>query len=177
MHSGANILLIEDHEDTARAVAHILQTAGHRVSLAFTIGDALSLLVRESFDVIVSDLSLPDGTGIKLIHGIRGFCKTPAIALTGYAEPEDAQRCLEAGFDRHLAKPLNFAELLSSINELAGGKFEGSLPADPEPDRIQRTYFRISYSSPDDSMEYFENEDSKLGKYASPSIVRLTSVR
>lgn len=152
MNSGAKILLIEDHEDTARAVALILETTGNHVSLAFTIADALGVLVRESFDIIICDLSLPDGTGIKLINGVRAFCKTPAIALTGYAGPEDAKRCLEAGFDRHHAKPLQFAELMQSIAELTGGMCPGGLPPDPEPDQLQRTYFRISNSSPVDSM-------------------------
>lgn len=112
------ILLIEDHEDTAWAVSQILKTSGYDVTVAFNIAQALELVMKESFDLILSDLSLPDGTGIKLIHGIRSFCQTPAIALTGYAEPEDAKRCLEAGFDRHLAKPLNFATLLRNIEEL-----------------------------------------------------------
>lgn len=116
--SKLRILFIEDHEDTAWAVSKTLRSSGCIVMLAFTIAQALELVMNESFDLILSDLSLPDGTGIKLIHGIRSFCQTPAIAITGYAEPEDAKRCLEAGFDRHLAKPLNFATLLRNIEEL-----------------------------------------------------------
>ncbi len=98
-------LLVEDNADTSKLLAQGLEMAGCKVRVVSTVAEALDVLIAETFDVIISDVGLPDGHGIGLMHGVRAFCSTPAIALTAFSTPEDIARCLEAGFDVHLAKP------------------------------------------------------------------------
>jgi CheY-like chemotaxis protein len=112
------VLLIEDHEDTALIIARGLETVGHSVARANSVASAVAVLTREQFDVIISDIGLPDGNGIPLIYAIREFCHVPAIALTGYGNPEDIERCLRAGFNRHLTKPVSFETLRQTIAEV-----------------------------------------------------------
>ena len=114
-----NILLVEDHADTARVMSRLLKNLGHRVSIADTVGGALKTVEGDTFDVLLSDIGLPDGTGIELIRQIRLRSDLPAIALTGYGMEEDVAKCLEAGFDSHLTKPVNFQKLESVIRQLA----------------------------------------------------------
>jgi hypothetical protein len=112
------VLLIEDHEDTALIIARGIQTMGHSVARANSVASAVAILTREEFDVIVSDIGLPDGNGIPLIYAVREFCQAPAIAITGYGNREDIERCLRAGFNRHLTKPVTFDTLRQTIAEV-----------------------------------------------------------
>jgi hypothetical protein len=112
------VLLIEDHEDTALIIARGVQTMGHSVARANSVASAIAVLTRERFDVIVSDIGLPDGNGIPLIYAVREFCQAPAIAITGYGNREDIERCLRAGFNRHLTKPVTFDTLRQTIAEV-----------------------------------------------------------
>lgn len=112
------VLLIEDHEDTALIIARGIETMGHSVAQANSVASAIALLTQEQFDVIVSDLGLPDGNGIPLIYAVREFCHAPAIALTGYGNREDVERCLRAGFNKHLTKPVSFETLRQTIAEV-----------------------------------------------------------
>lgn len=110
-----SILLVEDHVDTAAAIRSILSAMGHEVRTAGSVEAAVREVVGSNFDLIVSDISLPDGNGISLIHGIRPFCSTPAIAVTAYGSPEDIARCKRAGFDLHLTKPVGFDALENAV--------------------------------------------------------------
>jgi CheY-like chemotaxis protein len=110
-----SILFVEDHADTARVIAKLLETMGHEVQTASSVEDAVRLVIERRFDLILSDVGLPDGSGVGLIHGIRPFCDAPAIALTAYSSAEDIARCLRAGFDLHLAKPASPVELREAI--------------------------------------------------------------
>jgi CheY-like chemotaxis protein len=100
------ILLIEDHEDTAIVIGRMLEDMGHSVAQADSVASAVDILTREQFDFLICDIGLPDGNGVRLIHGVRAFCDAPAIAITGYGMREDVERCLRAGFDKHLTKPV-----------------------------------------------------------------------
>jgi len=113
--SHLSILFVEDHADTARVIAKVLETMGHEVQTASSIEDAVKIVIERRFDLIISDVGLPDGSGVGLIHGIRPFCDAPAIALTAYSGEEDIARCLRAGFDLHLAKPASPTELREAI--------------------------------------------------------------
>jgi PAS domain S-box-containing protein len=113
-----NILLVEDHIDTSRALSRLLERDGHQVTSAFTIEDAIGHLKQESFDLILSDIGLPDGTGLDLIRKARAISAAPAIALTGFGMEEDVRSCREAGFNDHLTKPINFQRLESIITQL-----------------------------------------------------------
>ncbi len=119
MSATMNILLVEDHADTARVMSRLLKALGHQVKTADTVAAATDILRQLSFDLILSDLGLPDGTGIDLIKRVRETSDIPAIALTGFGMQEDINRCLEAGFDEHLTKPVNFQKLEMLVRRLS----------------------------------------------------------
>jgi PAS domain S-box-containing protein len=109
------LLLVEDHIDTARALARLLENRGFTTKTAANIATALEAIEREDFDLYLCDLGLPDGTGIDLIRKIRETRKTPAIALTGFGMQEDVERAQKAGFDAHLTKPVNLQKLEATM--------------------------------------------------------------
>lgn len=117
---GLRVLVVEDHEDTAWAYRNILDHLNCEVRMAGTVAEALDILLKESFDVILSDVGLPDGDGVKLIHGVRRFCQTPAIAITAYDSSTDVGNCLRAGFDLHMSKPVDINRLFGEMKRLAG---------------------------------------------------------
>jgi PAS domain S-box-containing protein len=113
------ILLIEDHEDTAEVMSQLIRGLGHEVAVASSVADALALTAQVRFDLVVSDIGLPDGTGIDFIHAFRKHSEAPAIALTGFGTDDDVRRCLDAGFTAHLTKPINFEHLERLIDDAA----------------------------------------------------------
>ena len=115
------ILLLEDHADTALVMSSVLRGMGHRVEVAGTVAEGLEILGRQAFDLIFSDLGLPDGSGIDFIRAARKICQTPAVALTGYGMADDVERCLGAGFQEHLTKPIDFEVLQKTLSRMAGG--------------------------------------------------------
>lgn len=116
------ILLVEDHADTARALARLLVRRGYQVELADSVAAAIDRLQRTSFDLLLSDIGLPDGTGIELVEKVRTRSQIPALALSGFGMEEDVSRCKEAGFDAHLTKPVNFQKLDALILQLTRGE-------------------------------------------------------
>lgn len=114
------VLVVEDHEDTAWAYRNILKRMNCEVVIAGTVAEALDIILKQSFDIILSDVGLPDGDGVKLIHGVRRFCNTPAIAITAYDSSEDVGNCLKAGFNLHMAKPVDVNRLSKEMRRLAG---------------------------------------------------------
>jgi PAS domain S-box-containing protein len=119
------LLLVEDHADTAEAMADLLRLSGHQVAIAGSVGEALAAAAAggedSGFDLVLSDLGLPDGSGLDLMrelvrrHGLKG------IALSGYGMEEDVRRSEEAGFDRHLTKPIDRQALEAAIRQVVGG--------------------------------------------------------
>jgi len=114
---GSRILLVEDHSDTARIMAELLEGAGHQVLLAKSIASALAC-ASQPFDVLVSDIGLPDGSGLELLRRLRPSRPLPAIALSGYGTTADVSRSHAAGFHRHLVKPIDLRDLLRAIDEV-----------------------------------------------------------
>ncbi|HKV11932.1 MAG TPA: ATP-binding protein [Thermoanaerobaculia bacterium] len=115
-----HLLLVEDHADTAEAMADLLRLLGHRVDVAGTIAAALATAERSAadpFDLLVSDLGLPDGHGTDLMRELARRYGVPGIALSGYGMEEDVRNSLEAGFSRHLTKPVNLQALESAIRQ------------------------------------------------------------
>lgn len=111
---GVHALLVEDDPDGNELIMMILQRYGARVTSVATAGAALEALDRELPDVIVSDIGLPDIDGVELIKIVRarpGGADLPAVALTAYASRQDAVRVISAGFDAHVAKPVQPAVL------------------------------------------------------------------
>lgn len=119
------ILLVEDHADTAEVMAQLMRGLGHDVTVASSVAGALAASRASAFDLIVSDIGLPDGTGIDFIGAFRQRSQAPAVALTGFGTDEDVRRCLAAGFTSHLTKPVNFIQLEELIQRAAAGKAGG----------------------------------------------------
>ncbi|WP_395746960.1 ATP-binding protein [Prosthecobacter sp.] len=112
------ILLIDDHADTLWSLNRLLMRHGYEVITCSSYSEALQLARRGGFDVIISDLGLPDGSGLDLIREIRQFSDAPAIALSGYGMESDMTQTREAGFATHLTKPVDFPELLEALRVL-----------------------------------------------------------
>ncbi|HEY3495013.1 MAG TPA: ATP-binding protein, partial [Polyangiaceae bacterium] len=114
------VLLVEDHPDTVEVLTALLVDKGFRVQSAGSL-EAARLIDLEKVDVIVSDIGLPDGTGLELMKELRGSgrARRPAIALTGFGMESDVRASQEAGFDLHLTKPVSIERLVDAIHSLA----------------------------------------------------------
>ena len=113
------ILLVEDHEDTNRSLTNLLSRRGYHVQSARTLQSAHDLSVKEKFDVLISDLGLPDGSGIDLMRRLNSEGPLLGIALTGFGMEDDIRKSHEAGFRHHLVKPIDLNKLDSIIQESA----------------------------------------------------------
>lgn len=118
------ILLVEDQADSARALAMLLRMDGHTVRVAGDLRSARAFAGNESFDVLLCDLGLPDGSGLDLMRQLKSLYKIKGIALTGATMYEDAASCRAAGFDAHLTKPFAPESLNSILEELARAQSE-----------------------------------------------------
>ena len=115
------ILLVEDHGDTAQMTRLSLMMDGHSVDHAGDVAIALEMADQHSFDLLISDLGLPDATGLELIRQLRARGQTlPGIALSGYGTEQDIQRSHEAGFAIHLTKPIGPERLVEAIAAVTG---------------------------------------------------------
>ena len=106
------VLFVEDHTDTRDVLGLLLNRCGCRTVTAKNVADARARLQEMPFDVLISDLNLPDGEGIELMREAKQ--KQPplkAIALTGRGSAEQRRAGLQAGFDYYLTKPIDFHEL------------------------------------------------------------------
>ena len=120
--SSLRILVVEDEPATLRLMARLLRGLGHAVTTANSIASGYEAFEAGEFDLIVSDIGLPDGTGLELMRrvvALRG--RVPAIALTGYGMEEDIKKSRAAGFSAHMTKPIDFTKLGAMIGQVAGG--------------------------------------------------------
>jgi DNA-binding response OmpR family regulator len=111
------VLVIEDHADTADAMEIVLTRRGYDVRMARSLAEGRRL-AQQPFDVLVSDLQLPDGSGLDLMRelSIRGPVK--GIAMSGFGDANDVQRSREAGFEHHLVKPVEIQSVIEAIEAL-----------------------------------------------------------
>jgi signal transduction histidine kinase/CheY-like chemotaxis protein len=114
---GRHILLVDDHEETAAILADLLRGQGYQVTVAHTMSGALEA-AESGLDLLITDIGLPDGSGHELAERLRRRFSGPAIALTGYGQQDDLARSREAGFARHLVKPVEFPKLIEAIREV-----------------------------------------------------------
>ena len=105
------ILLVEDHEDTNRSLTNLLRRRGYHVQSALNFQSALDLIAKDQFDVLISDLALPDGSGIELMRTLGSERPVLGIALTGFGMESDIHKSQEAGFRHHLVKPIDLNKL------------------------------------------------------------------
>jgi two-component system CheB/CheR fusion protein len=108
------VLIIEDNLDAAQSLADLLELEGHRARVARDGTTGLRMACELKPDVVLCDIGLPDMDGYEVARILRrepSLGSTRLVALSGYAQPEDKQRALEAGFDAHLSKPAALDEL------------------------------------------------------------------
>ena len=114
------LLLVEDHADSAELLAELLENRGHTVRIATTASDALAIASEQAFDVVVSDVGLPDSTGYELMAKLRARSPIKGIAMTGSGAAADIARGREAGFAMHLIKPVSLRRLEQALEAIAG---------------------------------------------------------
>jgi CheY-like chemotaxis protein len=123
--AGTRVLIVDDDPDAREVVAAILRHYGASVIVATSVSTALVALRREQVDVLVADLGMPIEDGYDLIRHVRSseiekIARLPAAALTAYTTEEDRDRVLAAGFQFHLAKPVDPAVLVATVERLRG---------------------------------------------------------
>jgi CheY-like chemotaxis protein len=128
--SGVHVLAIDDEHDALKLLVDILQAAGARVTTATSGAAALDKIPDAHPDVVVADLGMPLMDGFELIRRLRqsddhAVRNVPAAALTAYARAEDRAKTLQAGFEMHLAKPVDPVELASAVQALARRRHNG----------------------------------------------------
>jgi CheY-like chemotaxis protein len=116
MHETAcRILVVDDHADTLNVLARVLRSWGYTVFIAATLSAAKLMFEAEPVDVILSDLSLPDGDGCDLMMWAMGRRRVRGIAMSGHGMGSDLARCKAAGFVEHLLKPCSLTKLRECI--------------------------------------------------------------
>jgi PAS domain S-box-containing protein len=123
--AGLSVLAVDDEADARELIATVLEQAGARAITAGTADEALAALVRDKPDVLLSDIGIPGSDGYSLMRRVRDLPPhqggaIPAAALTAYSRVEDARRAIEAGFQRHVSKPVEPEVLIAQVAALAG---------------------------------------------------------
>jgi len=113
------ILLVEDHGDTGRVIARLLRNSGYLVDHSETAAGAHQLASTKRFDLVISDLGLPDTSGLSLMPELRAAQPwLRGICLSGYGMEDDLQACRAAGFAEHLTKPVDLQRLHAAIGRV-----------------------------------------------------------
>src|SRR6201991_1007136 len=122
---GVHVLLVEDDDDSRKLLGTMLKRYGARVTSTKSAAEALGVFEGELPDLLISDIGMPDQDGYEFIQKLRALPEdkggqTPAIALTGYASRKDRERALAAGYQQHIAKPIEQTEMITAIAALVG---------------------------------------------------------
>src|SRR5688572_23109407 len=112
-----HILVVENHQDTLDAMKMFLELHGHQVETAGTMQTALAAATT-AFDLVITDIGLPDGDGWELMRQLRERGPVRAVAMSGYGWKEDLEKSRAAGFEAHLLKPLKIAELENVLRKM-----------------------------------------------------------
>jgi signal transduction histidine kinase/ActR/RegA family two-component response regulator len=138
---GLRLLVVDDEADARDLVEHLLTESGAIVTVVGSGAEALARLEAQPPDLLVSDIGMPGMDGLELLRRVRALPParggaTPAIALTAFARSEERTRSLQAGFQLHVAKPVEEAELVAAIASLA--RLSPTVkPAEPAPDAVE----------------------------------------
>jgi CheY-like chemotaxis protein len=124
-----HVLVVDDEVDARELVKRLLEMAGATVSLASSASEAIDRILAARPDVLVCDIGMPSEDGYSLIRQVRVLEQSqanalPAVALTAYARSEDRTKAIRAGFQNHLSKPVEPAELLAVVGSLAGRRLK-----------------------------------------------------
>jgi CheY-like chemotaxis protein len=113
-----SILLVDDHKDSLDLLARLLRRCGHTVETATRVDDAVRAVEQQRFDILVSDIGLPDGSGTEIMRALHAQQGAPGVALTGHGEEHYARACEDAGFAAHLLKPVVFDRLVKTMESI-----------------------------------------------------------
>src|SRR6266566_1776405 len=119
---GLRILLVDDHQDTCAALEKLLVRRGHLVAATHNVRSAMEAAVRNQFDLLISDIALPDGSGMELMTQLQAISKMPGIAISGFGNYGDIEKSLRAGFSDHLIKPVKLEKLEAAIERATGSR-------------------------------------------------------
>ena len=112
------VLLVDDHQDTCLGMKRMLERRGYEITIAHSAEQAVEKVRTQEFDLLISDIGLPDRSGYELMREVRVNKHLPGIALSGFGSEEDVNQAREAGFAEHLTKPINFERLEKTIQSL-----------------------------------------------------------
>jgi signal transduction histidine kinase len=112
------VLLVDDHYDTCIGMKRMLERRGYEITVAHSAEQAVEKVRIEDFDLLISDIGLPDRSGYELMREVRVNKDLPGIALSGFGSEQDIKQAREAGFSEHLTKPINFERLEKTIQNL-----------------------------------------------------------
>src|SRR5947208_10355934 len=112
------VLLVDDHHDTCIGMKRMLERHGYEITVAHSAEQAVEKIRSEDFDLLISDIGLPDRSGYELMREVRLNKDLPGIALSGFGSEQDINQAREAGFSEHLTKPINFERLEKTIQNL-----------------------------------------------------------
>ena len=112
------VLLVDDHYDTCLGMKRMLERRGYQITVAHSAEQAVEKVNTQEFDLLISDIGLPDRSGYELMREVRLNKRLPGIALSGFGSEQDVNQAREAGFAEHLTKPINFERLEKTIQSL-----------------------------------------------------------
>jgi PAS domain S-box-containing protein len=167
---GLTILVIDDNRDTLKYVASSLQQRGHQVSQAHNFRTATKLAEENTYDLVISDIELPDGSGLDLMRELTLKRPTPGIALSGFGTADDVAMSLQAGFAEHITKPIEFAKLEESIRKVIKTRALDQREVKKEPPLLQFTATKPCYagvgcpSSPPELLRHSGNLSQEIGR-------------
>jgi signal transduction histidine kinase len=116
--SHRRVLLVDDHDDTCLAMKRMLERRGYQITIAHSAEQAVEKVRTQEFDLLISDIGLPDRSGYELMREVSLNKRLPGIALSGFGSEQDVNQAREAGFAQHLTKPINFERLEKTIQSL-----------------------------------------------------------
>jgi CheY-like chemotaxis protein len=117
-----HLLLVDDHVDTCKGMKLMLERRGYDITVAHSATQAVQKTNEADFDLLISDIGLPDRSGYELMSELRKSKPMPGIALSGFGMDADVDKAREAGFSEHLTKPINFERLEEAIRRLLESK-------------------------------------------------------
>jgi signal transduction histidine kinase len=116
--SHRRVLVVDDHHDTCIGMKRMLERRGYEITIAHSAEQAVEKVRTENFDLLISDIGLPDRSGYDLMREVRLKKDLPGIALSGFGSEQDVNQAREAGFAEHLTKPINFERLEKTMQSL-----------------------------------------------------------
>ena len=116
--SHRRVLVVDDHHDTCIGLKRMLERRGYEITIAHSAEQAVEKVRTENFDLLISDIGLPDRSGYELMREVRLKKDLPGIALSGFGSEQDVNQAREAGFAEHLTKPINFERLEKTMQSL-----------------------------------------------------------